>query len=679
MAKINTLEKIRNIGIIAHIDAGKTTVTERILFYTGRTHKLGEVHDGQAVMDYLVQEQERGITITSAATTCTWLDNDIHIIDTPGHVDFTIEVERCLRVLDGAVVVFCAVGGVEPQSETVWHQADKYHIPRIAFVNKMDRIGADFHGTVNQMKEKLGAFPLVLQLPFGNEANFKGVIDLIQNQVILWDENTLGITYHAEEIPEENKEEAFHYRDILLEKLAENDDEVLNKYLSGLPIPPEHIRQVVRRLTLGMKATPVLCGAALKNKGIQPVLDAVTHYLPSPVDVPSVVGTNPLTNQEERRPCSEKAPFTAFAFKVISDEEKRKFTFLRIYSGKVHAESEVYNATKRSTERFARIFRLHANKRQRLTETTAGDIVAVAGLKNTTTGDTLCTSGNPIVLESIDSYRPVISVAIEPKTRGDFERLENALAKLVDEDPTFNVKHDEDSDQIVISGMGELHLEVLVTRLLQDFKVNVTVGRPQVVYRETITRTVDVEEVFDKEIGGAQNYGRVKLKLEPLKRGSGFEFVNALPKGLVPFAFESAIHDGAQEGLLSGVVGGYPVVDIRITVVDATYREGSSTAVAYKVATAMAIKKGSQNAHPILLEPIMSVDVVVPESFVGDVIGDLNARRGKIEKIIPKGKASLLKALVPLRQMFGYSTNLRSASQGRGTFSMQFSHYDRTD
>jgi len=679
LAKTNQLEKIRNIGIIAHIDAGKTTVTERILFYTGRTHKLGEVHDGQAVMDYLAQEQERGITITSAATTCLWKGHDIHIIDTPGHVDFTIEVERSLRVLDGVVVVFCAVGGVEPQSETVWHQADKYRIPRIAFINKMDRTGADFHGTIQQMKEKLGTDPLLLQLPFGNEADFKGIIDLVQNELVIWHEDTLGITFSAEPIPEDKKDEAAQYRELLLEKIVEHDDMLLEEYLSGESIAPEEIRRVIRNLTLETKVTPVLCGTALKNKGVQPVLDGVVDYLPSPLDIPPVVGINPLNGQKEERPCNEKAPFSAFAFKILSDEEKRKLTYLRIYSGKISAGSETYNITKQKTERIARIFRMHSNKRERLKEAKAGDIVAVVGLKNTITGDTICDPENPVILEPIDFYRPVISIAIEPKTRGDLEKLEGALFRLVDEDPTFNVKYDKDSDQTVISGMGELHLEVLVTRLLQDFNVNVNVGKPQVVYRETITRVVEVEEVFDKEIADARNYARVKLRLEPLKRGKGIDFVNALPEGIVPPDFIGSIQDGTREGLLSGVVAGYPMVDVKATLIDGSYREGASTEMAFKVAASMAVKEGCRKAGSILLEPIMSVDVVVPENFLGEVIGDINSRRGKVEKITPKGKVSILKVLVPLKEMFGYSTSLRSASQGRGTFSMQFSHYDHAD
>ena len=679
MARTNHLEKIRNIGIIAHIDAGKTTVTERVLFYTGRTHKLGEVHDGQAVMDYLAQEQERGITITSAATTCLWRDHDIHIIDTPGHVDFTIEVERSLRVLDGVVVVFCAVGGVEPQSETVWHQADKYFVPRIAFINKMDRIGADFHGTIQQMKEKLGTEPLVLQLPLGSESEFQGVIDLVKNELIVWEEETLGISFFAEPIPESNREEAAHYRDLLLEKVVEHDDILLEKYLSGESIAPEEIRRVIRKLTLETEVTPVLCGTALKNKGVQPILDGVVDFLPSPLDVPPVVGENPLTGRKEERPSSEKAPFSAFAFKVLSDEEKRKLTFLRIYSGKILAGAETYNVTQKKKERIARIFRMHSNKRERIKEAGAGDIVAIVGLKETITGDTLCDQENPVVLEPIDFYRPVISISVEPKTRGDLEKLENALAKLVDEDPTFTVRHDEDSDQTVISGMGELHLEVLVTRLLQDFNVNVNVGKPQVVYRETITRSVEVEEIFDREIAEVRNYAQVKIKLEPLERGEGIDFANALPDGDIPSAFLGPIEDGVQEGMLSGVVAGYPLVDVKATLIDGGFREGASSEMAFKVAASMAVKEGCRKAEAILLEPIMSVDVVVPENYLGEVIGDLNSRRGKVEKISPKGKVSVIKALVPLKEMFGYSTSLRSSSQGRGTFSMQFSHYDNAD
>jgi len=678
LAKKHRLEKIRNIGIIAHIDAGKTTVTERILFYTGMTHKMGEVHDGQAVMDYLVQEQERGITITSAVTTCMWLDHEIHIIDTPGHVDFTIEVERCLRVLDGAVVVFCAVGGVEPQSETVWHQADRYRVPRIAFINKLDRVGADFHGTVQQMRDKLGARPLILQLPLGEEVGFRGVIDLIDNQAVVWHENTLGATFAYEPVPEERKEEVDKFRDVLVEQAAENDEHLLEKYLAGEHISGAELRRTLRKLTLGLDVIPVLCGAALKNKGIQPILDSVVQYLPSPLDIPPVTGVDPLTGQEEKRECSYDAPLSAFAFKVLTDEEKRKVVFLRMYSGTLNAESEVFNATKEKPERVARLFSMHANKRQRVKEAKAGDIVAAVGLKNTITGDTLCPRQNPIVLEPIDSYRPVMSVAIEPKTRDDFDKLEASLSKLTDEDPTFTVKHDEDSTQTVISGMGELHLDVLVTRLLQDFNVNVNVGKPQVVYRESITRRAETGAIFEKEMGGTMHYGRVRLRLEPLKRGEGFAFAQCIAEGVIPTEFLGAIEDGAREALLSGVVAGYPIVDLKATLLEAEYREGASTAIAYKIAASMAVKEGCEKAGPVLLEPIMSIDIVVPEEFLGEVIGDLNARRGKLEGVTPKGKVSMITALIPLKETFGYSTNLRSVSQGRGTFTMQFSHYDRT-
>lgn len=638
---------------------------------------MGEVHDGQAVMDYLAQEQERGITITSAATTCLWKGNDIHLIDTPGHVDFTIEVERSLRVLDGAVVVFCAVGGVEPQSETVWHQADKYRVPRLAFINKMDRIGANFYGVLQQMKDKLGAHPLVLQLPLGTEADFKGVIDLIENQAIVWDDDTLGVSYAAVPIPDEYREEAARYRDQLVEIIAEKDDTLLEKYLGGEDISAEEIHRVIRQLTLANHVSPILCGSALKNKGIQPLLDAVVRYLPSPSEVPPVVGINPSTGEQEERPCTDDAPLTAFAFKILTDEERRKLVFLRVYSGVINAESSVYNATKDKTERIARLFRMHSNKRERIQEARAGDIVAAVGLKETITGDTLCDPKNPILLEPLDFYRPVMSVAIEPKTRADMEKLEGALAKLVDEDPTFTVKHDEDSDQTIISGMGELHLDVLVTRLLQDFNVNVNVGKPQVVYRETITKTVDQEATFDREIGGTRNFGNVTMRIEPLKRGSGNEYVNALGEGMLPAELLAAAEAGAREGLLSGVVAGYPMLDMKITFLSAQLREGISSELAYKVAAAMAIKEGCEKAGPVLLEPIMAIEVVVPEEFMGEVIGDLNARRGKLGTVSPKGKVSVIRASVPLKGMFGYSTSLRSASQGRGTFTMQFSHYDQ--
>jgi len=677
VAKKSRLDRIRNIGIIAHIDAGKTTVTERILFYTGRIHKMGEVHDGQAAMDYLIQEQERGITITSAATTCVWQGTDIHLIDTPGHVDFTIEVERSLRVLDGAVVVFCAVGGVEPQSETVWHQADRYRVPRLAFINKMDRIGSDFRGVIQQMKDKLGARPLVLQLPLGSESDFKGVIDLIANQALVWDDDTLGVSFTSMPIPEAYRDEAAEYRDRLMETLAEGDDLLLEKYLSGAEITADEAHQAVRSLTLSYAVTPVLCGSALRNKGIQPVLDAVVRYLPSPQDVPAVMGINPRTNDKEERLSSDDAPLTAFAFKVLTDEEKRKLVFLRIYSGVIQAETAVYNASKNKTERLARLFRMYSNKRERLPEARAGDIVAAVGLKDTITGDTLCDPQHPILLEPLDSYRPVMSVAIEPKTRSDMEKLEGALNKLVDEDPTFTVKHDEDSDQTIISGMGELHLDVLVTRLLQDFNINVNVGKPQVVYRETITRSVEHEATFDREIGGTRNYGNVRVRLEALKRGSGVEYANTLAEGSLPANILSAIEMGIHERLLSGVAAGYPVVDVKISLINALLQDSASTELAYKISASMAVKEGCEKAGPVLLEPIMALDVVVPEEFMGEVIGDLNARRGRLGNITPKGKVSVIKAMVPLKETFGYSTSLRSASQGRGTFTMQFSHYDQ--
>lgn len=679
MAKKSRIEKIRNIGIIAHIDAGKTTVTERILFYTGKSHKMGEVHDGQATMDYLVQEQERGITITSAATTCMWLDHEIHIIDTPGHVDFTIEVERSLRVLDGAVVVFCSVGGVEPQSETVWHQADKYRVPRIAFINKLDRIGADFLGTIQQMRDKLGAFPLLLQLPLGEETSFSGVIDLIENHAVIWHDNTLGATYSSAPIPDHKKEEAAHYRDLILEKVAENDERLLGKYLGGEEISADEIREGIRKLTLTMEVTPVLCGTALKNKGIQPILDAVVHYLPSPADIPPITGVNPRTGEEEKRPNHDDAPLSALAFKILTDEEKRKLTFLRIYSGKIKAESEVYNASKNKKERVARLFLMHANKRERIREAKAGDIVGVVGLKDTFTGDTLSDQERPVVLEPIDVYRPVMSIAIEPRTRGDLEKLESALAKLTDEDPTFTVKHDEDSAQTIISGMGELHLDVLVTRLLQDFSVSVNVGKPQVVYRETITQSNEIESTFDKEVGGAFQFGQVKLRLEPLKRGEGNKFVKNMPEGKIPSQFLGPIEDGVNEALLGGVLGGYPVVDIKITLLDAAFREGASSEMGYKIAASMGVKEGCAKAGAALLEPFMSIEVVAPEEFMGEVISDLGSRKGKLENITPKGKVSVIKALVPLKKMFGYSTSIRSATQGRGTFTMQFARYDRAE
>ncbi len=670
------LRKTRNIGIIAHIDAGKTTVTERVLFYTGKSYKIGEVDDGTAVMDWMPQEQQRGITITSAVTTCQWRGHDIHIIDTPGHVDFTIEVERSLRILDGVVVVFCGVGGVEPQSETVWHQADKYGIPRVVFVNKMDRIGAQFFETIEMMRDKLGAKPLVLQIPWGEEEHFQGVIDLIEMKGILWNERTLGTTFEEVEIPSHLRSQAEQYQEHLLETIAERDDILVDKYLGGEEIPKKKLIEGIRKATVASEVVPVLCGAALRNKGIQPLIDAVVDYLPSPLDVPPIEGLNIESGKMEKRPSRDDAPFAALAFKVMIDQG-RKLTYFRVYSGCLESGQEVLNATKMKQEKVARILQMHANKRERLPEVKAGNIVAAIGLKETTTGDTLCDEKTPILLESMEFYKPVISVAVEPKTQADQEKLAFSLDKLAEEDPTFRVKQDEETGQTIISGMGELHLDILVSRLLSDFNLSVNVGKPQVVYRETIQDVMESDGKFHREISGTLHNGHVRLKLEPLERGEDFQFSVEIDEEKIPSQYYPAIEEGAREATLAGVIMGYPVVDLRVSLIDGTYTEGVSSEMAFKVASSMAFKEGCAHAKPVLLEPIMRVDVVVPTESMGDIISDLNARSGKIEGVQPKGKVNLLTALVPLNKMFGYSTDLRSASQGRATFTMHFAHYDK--
>jgi elongation factor G len=669
------LNRIRNIGIMAHIDAGKTTVTERILYYSGRSHKMGEVHDGEAIMDWMRQEQERGITITSAVTTFPWRGCEIHLIDTPGHVDFTIEVERSLRVLDGAVAVFDAVNGVEPQSETVWHQADKYRIPRLTFVNKMDRVGADFFGTVESMKDKLGAHPILIQLPLGAEDRFRGVVDLIEMKAVVWDEETLGATFREEEIPPDFLARAQEHRDQLLETLAEKNDLLMERYLGGEGISREEIRAVLREASLKFELVPVLCGAALRNKGIQPLLDAVVDFLPSPPEVPPVQGFNPETKKPESRKASDQEPFAALAFKIMTDEG-RKLTYMRVYSGVLRAEQEIYNSTKGKRERVARLFRMHANKKERVPEVRAGDIIAASGLKETATGDTLCDPDRPVTLERIDSYEPVTSVAVEPRTRGDQEKMDFSLQKLADEDPTFRVKFDEDTGQTIISGMGELHLEVIVRRLQDDFGVSVNVGKPQVVYRETVTERAEGEGKFEREIEGILNYGHVRLRVEPGPRGSGVDFTPGFPNGAIPPEFIPGIEAGVRESTGNGVVAGYPMVDLKVSLLGGSFREGNSTPLAYQVAGAMAFREACQKAQPVLLEPIMRTEVVVPEEFLGEVIGDLGARKARIEQIHSKGKVTVVEAFVSLKEMFGYSTDLRSLTQGRGTFTMQFHRFD---
>jgi len=675
MARVK-LSRIRNIGVVAHIDAGKTTVTERILFYTGKSYKIGEVHDGEAVMDWMPQEQERGITITSAVTTCEWRNHEIHIIDTPGHVDFTIEVERSLRVLDGAVVVFSAVDGVEPQSETVWHQADKYGVPKIAFINKMDRVGADFFNAVEMMRERFASVPLPVQAPLGEAENFRGIVDLIRMRLITWQENTLGAAFDVSEIPEDFRAEAGARRESLLETLAEADDEIAEKYLGEVPVTDAELVRAIRKATVALKIVPVLCGAALRNKGIQPILDAVVDFLPSPEDVPPVKGVNPVTKAEEIRSASEREPFTALAFKV-SMMEGRKITYVRIYSGLLKAGDEVFNAAKGKKEKVARLLKMHANKRERIDVAGAGDIIAVAGLKEAQTGDTLCSESKPLVLESIEFYNPVISQAIEAKTPADADKLPDVLAKISEEDPTLKVKYDEETAQTIISGMGELHLEIVVDRLLREYNVHVNTGKPRVVYRETIRKTVEVEGRFERELGERKHFGHVKLVLEPLPRGMGIEIRNELSPEAISPEFHPVIEESVGEAVLSGVVAGYPVLDVRIRITGGSVKEGEASAVGYKIATQTAFRDGCSKADPILLEPIMRVDILTPRDFMGEVIGDLNARKGEVESVNPKGPVTEIRANVPLRSLFGYSTDLRSATQGRAIFTMQFLRYDK--
>ena len=676
MNKKSSINGLRNIGIMAHIDAGKTTVTERVLYYTGRSHKIGEVHDGEAVMDWMPDEQERGITITSAVTTCLWKDSEIHIIDTPGHVDFTIEVERSLRVLDGAIGVFCAVGGVEPQSETVWRQADKYLVPKIAFINKLDRIGADFFGTVDMMKEKLHANPLIMQLPIGLEENFAGVIDLIKMKQIIWDDDTLGATYTTEDISSEYIDKANEYREKLIETVAEVDDEIMDAYLSESPIIDESLLNAIRKATINLKLVPVLCGSALKNKGIQPLLDAIIRFLPSPVDIPSIKGSHPDTGELIECPAKDTAPLAALIFKV-SMIEGRKLSYVRIYSGKMEAGSDVYNPFRKKKEKLSRILRMHANKRDRIERAGAGSIVGVIGLKESSTGETLCSVEHPVLLEKMEFYEPVISVAIEPKTHADQEKLDEVLNKFLAEDPTLRLREDEDTGQKILSGMGELHLEVIISRMQREFHTSVNVGKPQVVYRETIASKSEASAVFDKEIAGHHHFGEVRLKLRPLARGKGNKFRSDISPETIPEVFIHAIEKGVMESLESGALRGYPVVDIEAIVIGGSCKESLASELAYTVCASMACKEALLKGEPFLLDPIMSVEVFVPESFMGDVIGDLNSRGGKIESIEPKIGLHSIKAKIPLARMFGYSTSLRSATQGRGTFVMQFSHFDR--
>ncbi|MFN2363080.1 MAG: elongation factor G [Halarsenatibacteraceae bacterium] len=678
MARQFPLKKTRNIGIMAHIDAGKTTTTERMLYYTGRVHKMGETHDGASVMDWMEQEQERGITITSAATTCQWKNHRINIIDTPGHVDFTVEVERSLRVLDGAIALFCSVGGVEPQSETVWRQADKYHVPRIAFVNKMDRMGADFFRVVEMMRERLGANAIPIQLPMGSDDEFEGVIDLITMESIVY-EDELGIEFNRQEIPDEYKEIAKEKREQLLEALSDENDELMMMYLEGEKIPEEEINETLRKAVLNVSVIPVLCGSAFKNKGVQLLLDAVIDFMPSPVDVPPVQGINPDTDEEETREADDDAPFSALAFKIMSDPYVGKLAFFRAYSGKLEAGSYIYNSTTEKKERISRILQMHANRREERDMVYAGDLAAAVGLKNTSTGDTLCDEDNPIVLEAMEFPEPVISVAIEPKSQADQDKLGEALQKLAEEDPTFQVKTDEETGQTLIKGMGELHLEVIIDRLLREFKVDANIGKPRVSYRETISQKIeDVHGKFIRQSGGRGQYGHVVIDLEPMPEGGGFEFEDKIVGGAIPRDYISSVEDGIKEAMENGIIAGYPVVDVKVTLKDGSYHDVDSSEMAFKIAGSIGFREASQKASPIILEPVMEVEVVTPEEYMGDVMGDLNGRRGQIEGMEPRNTAQVIKATVPLAEMFGYATDLRSKTQGRATYTMQFSHYEKT-
>jgi elongation factor G len=676
VSRLSPLDKYRNIGIMAHIDAGKTTTTERILYYTGVSHKIGEVHEGTATMDWMEQEQERGITITSAATTCEWNDHRINIIDTPGHVDFTIEVERSLRVLDGAVAVFCSVGGVEPQSETVWRQADKYGVPRIAFINKMDRVGADFFRGVQMIKDRLKANPVPIQLPVGKEENYKGIIDLVRMKAIIWDEESLGAKFREDEIPSDLVDEAQEWRDKLIEEISSHDDALMEKYLTGEELTEAELMAAIRTCTIKIQIIPVVCGSAFKNKGVQNLLDAVVDYMPSPMDIPPIKGLDESGNEVERK-AEDSEPFSALGFKIMTDPFVGQLTFIRVYSGVLQSGSYVYNATKGKRERIGRLLKMHANKREEIKEVYAGDIAAAVGLKYTTTGDTLCNEDNAVVLESIEFPEPVISIAIEPKTKAEQEKLGFGLQKLASEDPSFRVKTDEETGQTIISGMGELHLEIIVDRLMREFKVEANVGKPQVAYRETITKKVKVEGKFVRQSGGRGQYGHVWLEVEPQSEpGKGYQFVDAIKGGVVPREYIPAVDKGIQEATDTGVLAGFPVVDVKVTLIDGSYHEVDSSEMAFKIAGSMGFKEGCQKAGPILLEPIMSVEVVVPEEYMGEVIGDLNSRRGRIMGMDSRAGAQVVSSMVPLANMFGYSTDLRSATQGRATYAMTFDHYE---
>ncbi len=672
------LAKTRNIGIMAHIDAGKTTLTERILFYTGRTHKIGEVHDGAATMDWMPQEQERGITITSAATTCFWKTNRVNIIDTPGHVDFTIEVERSLRVLDGAIGVFGAVEGVEPQSETVWRQATNYGVPRIAFVNKMDRVGADYFAAIDQMRSRLNANAHAVALPVGDEEKFDGIIHLVEMKRYRWLDDSLGAKFEIEEIPADMREKADKYRKELVEAVAEFDDDVMQKYLDGKEITEEELKTCIRKGTISNKFNPVFCGSAFKNKGVQPLLDAVINYLPSPLDIPPVKGHNADTGEEETREANDDAPFSALAFKIMTDPHVGKLVYFRVYSGSLSIGSYVYNSTKGNRERVGRLLQMHANKREEIKEVHSGDIAATVGIKTITTGDTLCLEEKPIILEKMVFPQPVISVAIEPKTKVDQEKMGLALSKLAEEDPSFRVKSDEETGQTIIAGMGELHLEIIVDRMMREFNVQANVGKPQVAYRETIRKSVEAEGKYIRQTGGRGQYGHVFITMEPQEPGKGIEFVDAVKGGTVPREYIPAVEKGINEAKDTGVLAGYPVVDFKVTLTDGSYHDVDSNEMAFKIAASMAFKEAMRNAEPIILEPVMDVEVVTPDDFMGPVMGDLQSKRGKIEGMELRGTAQIIRSKVPLSEMFGYSTNLRSMTQGRATYTMQFAHYEET-
>jgi elongation factor G len=671
------LERTRNIGIMAHIDAGKTTTTERVLYYTGRSYKIGEVHEGTATMDWMVQEQERGITITSAATTSFWKDCRINIIDTPGHVDFTMEVERSLRVLDGAIAILDAVSGVEPQTETVWRQADKYRVPRIVYVNKMDRVGADYYRCLAMLKDRLGAHPVPIQIPLGREDQFKGVVNLVEQVAYVWsDSEDLGQSFQTVEIPADLKDQAAEYREKMIEGLAEVDDHLMEKYLSGEKVTAEEIRAAVRAGTISMKLFPIICGASFKNKGVQPMLDAVVDYLPSPLDVPAVTGVNPETNEHESREAEAKSPFSALAFKIMNDPFVGQLTFVRVYSGTLSSGTGVYNSTRDKKERIGRLVRMHANKREEIESISAGDIAAVVGLKDTRTGDTLCDPNKPIILESMDFPAPVIAVAIEPKTKADEEKLGQSLARLAMEDPTFKVNVDPETTQTLIHGMGELHLEIIVDRLLREFKVEANVGKPQVAYRETVRQKAEAQGRFVRQTGGRGQYGDVWLEIEPSETGAGVVFENKLKGPAIPREYVPAVEKGIKEAAETGVLAGYPVVDIHVSLTDGSYHEVDSSEMAFKIAASMGFKEVCRKAKPVLLEPVMDVEVVVPSEYQGAVVGDLNSRRGRVVSMDSRGNAQVIRANVPLGQMFGYATDVRSMTQGRATYTMQFARYE---